>query len=166
MSGRARRGAPSRARPREREPGFMRRFRFSMQGVLDMRREEQRRAELELGRAAAEVTRIQRELDTVSNRKAAAVKEFNTAHDVELQAGLQTYFFMLDRKRDNFLAELSAAEREVDAKRETVRQARRKVEVLEKLRETQAAEWARENEKAEELASDDIITAKNNRRRS
>ena len=46
----------------------MKRFQFSMQKILDLRKFEQQQAEAELGKANAEVARIQRELDSIAQK--------------------------------------------------------------------------------------------------
>ncbi|MDO5774683.1 MAG: flagellar export protein FliJ [Spirochaetales bacterium] len=138
----------------------MKKFAFSMQKILDLRIFEQRQAEMELGKANAEVARIQGELESIAKRKVSTIKNFDTNTDFLIQAEIQSFFFMLEQKKEKFLEELAAAQIAADEKREVVRQAMQKVKVLEKLKENKLRQWKKDSLKAEELAADDIVTAR------
>lgn len=140
----------------------MKKFAFSMQKILDLRIFEQRQAEMELGKANAEVSRIQGELESIARRKVSTIKNFDTNTDFLVQAEIQSFFFMLEQKKEKFLEELATAQIAADEKREVVRQAMQKVKVLEKLKENKFRQWKKDNLKAEELAADDIVTARKN----
>lgn len=141
---------------------FMKKFAFSMQKILDLRIFEQRQAEMELGKANAEVARIQGELESIAKRKVSTIKNFDTNTDFLIQAEIQSFFFMLEQKKEKFLEELATAQIAADEKREVVRQAMQKVKVLEKLKENKFRQWKKDSLKAEELAADDIVTARKN----
>ncbi|WP_295799262.1 flagellar export protein FliJ [uncultured Treponema sp.] len=138
----------------------MKKFSFSMQKILDLRIFEQRQAEIELGKANAEVARIQGELDSIAKRKVSTIKNFDTNTDFLIQAEIQSFFFMLEQKKEKFLEELATAQIAADEKREVVRKAMQKVKVLEKLKENKFLQWKKDSLKAEELAADDIVTAR------
>lgn len=140
----------------------MKKFSFSMQKILDLRIFEQRQAEMELGKANAEVARIQGELESIAKRKVSTIKNFDTNTDFLIQAEIQSFFFMLEQKKEKFLEELATAQIAADEKREVVRQAMQKVKVLEKLKENKFRQWKKDSLKAEELAVDDIVTARKN----
>lgn len=140
----------------------MKKFAFSMQKILDLRIFEQRQAEMELGKANAEVARIQGELESIAKRKVSTIKNFDTNTDFLVQAEIQSFFFMLEQKKEKFLEELATAQIAADEKREVVRNAMQKVKVLEKLKENKFRQWKKDNLKAEELAADDIVTARKN----
>ena len=140
----------------------MKKFAFSMQKILDLRIFEQRQAEMELGKANAEVARIQGELESIAKRKVSTIKNFDTNTDFLIQAEIQSFFFMLEQKKEKFLEELATAQIAADEKREVVLQAMQKVKVLEKLKENKFRQWKKDNLKAEELAADDIVTARKN----
>ena len=133
-----------------------------MQKILDLRIFEKRQAEMELGKANAEVARIQGELESIAKRKVSTIKNFDTNTDFLIQAEIQSFFFMLDQKKEKFLEELATAQIAADEKREVVRQAMQKVKVLEKLKENKFRQWKKDSLKAEELAVDDIVTARKN----
>lgn len=140
----------------------MKKFSFSMQKILDLRIFEQRQAEMELGKANAEVARIQGELESIAKRKVSTIKNFDTNTDFLIQAEIQSFFFMLEQKKEKFLEKLATAQIAADEKREVVRQAMQKVKVLEKLKENKFRQWKKDSLKAEELAADDIVTARKN----
>ncbi|WP_288605178.1 flagellar export protein FliJ [uncultured Treponema sp.] len=140
----------------------MKKFSFSMQKILDLRIFEKRQAEMELGKANAEVARIQGELESIAKRKVSTIKNFDTNTDFLIQAEIQSFFFMLEQKKEKFLEELATAQIAADEKREVVRQAMQKVKVLEKLKENKFRQWKKDSLKAEELAVDDIVTARKN----
>ena len=133
-----------------------------MQKILDLRIFEKRQAEMELGKANAEVARIQGELESIAKRKVSTIKNFDTNTDFLIQAEIQSFFFMLEQKKEKFLEELATAQIAADEKREVVRQAMQKVKVLEKLKENKFRQWKKDSSKAEELAADDIVTARKN----
>ena len=133
-----------------------------MQKILDLRIFEKRQAEMELGKANAEVARIQGELESIAKRKVSTIKNFDTNTDFIIQAEIQSFFFMLEQKKEKFLEELAKAQIAADEKREVVRQAMQKVKVLEKLKENKFRQWKKDSLKAEELAADDIVTARKN----
>lgn len=140
----------------------MKKFSFSMQKILDLRIFEKRQAEMELGKANAEVARIQGELESIAKRKVSTIKNFDTNTDFLIQTEIQSFFFMLEQKKEKFLEELATAQIAADEKREVVRQAMQKVKVLEKLKENKFRQWKKDSLKAEELAADDIVTARKN----
>ena len=133
-----------------------------MQKILDLRIFEKRQAEMELGKANAEVARIQGELESIAKRKVSTIKNFDTNTDFLIQVEIQSFFFMLEQKKEKFLEELATAQIAADEKREVVRQAMQKVKVLEKLKENKFRQWKKDSLKAEELAADDIVTARKN----
>ena len=133
-----------------------------MQKILDLRIFEKRQAEMELGKANAEVARIQGELESIAKRKVSTIKNFDTNTDFLIQAEIQSFFFMLEQKKEKFLEELATAQIAADEKRKVVRQAMQKVKVLEKLKENKFRQWKKDSLKAEELAVDDIVTARKN----
>ena len=133
-----------------------------MQKILDLRIFEKRQAEMELGKANAEVARIQGELESIAKRKVSTIKNFDTNTDFLIQAEIQSFFFLFEQKKEKFLEELATAQIAADEKREVVRQAMQKVKVLEKLKENKFRQWKKDSLKAEELAADDIVTARKN----
>src|SRR5574344_436564 len=134
-------------------------FVFSWQKVLDLRNFEQDQAELELGKANAEVARIQTELDAVAAQRINVTNEIKGTTDIMMYAQAQQYFKFLDIKKDKFLEEMAQAQLVAEQKRDVVRQAMQKVKVLEKLKAKKLADWKKEELNQEELAMDDVVNA-------
>ncbi len=130
-----------------------------MEKILELRRFEQSEAELELGKANAEVARIQNNLDEVAEKYAAMTESCNSNNDFEFRAQAESYFFWLRQKRDFFLKEKAQAELVAEEKRKIMQEAMKKVKVLEKLRERKFSDWKKEMQKEEEINTDDIVTS-------
>ena len=143
----------------------MKRFVFSMQKVLDLRRFEQEQAELELGRANAEVSRIQADLDLLAKEKNSTVSGYDSAEDFAFMAQAHSYLVFLEQKKEIFLRQMAQAKLVAEEKRVAVREAMQKVKVLEDLRGKKYAEWKRQSEKQDEIVSDDIVTSSYARKR-
>ena len=138
----------------------MKRFVFSMEKILELRRFELQEAEGELGKANAEVSRIQRELDAVASQYVSTTEQYDATRDFEIHLQAQSYFDFLDKKKEDFLNEMTEAKLIADQKRELVREAMQKVKALEKLREKKFEQWKRDTERAQEEESDDLSIAK------
>ena len=138
----------------------MKRFQFSMQKILDLRKFEQQQAEAELGKANAEVARIQRELDLIAQKRVATIKTFDTETDFAVVAQIQQFFSMMDIKKEQFLQEIAQAQMRADQKRQVVLECMKKTKALEKLREKHLERWKKDVNRREQLVIDDIVNAK------
>jgi len=142
----------------------MKRFTFNLQKVLDLRNFEMEQAELELGKANAEVNRIQKQLDAVASQRVNVSKQIEGTKDFTLYSNANQYFRFLDKKKEQFLEEIAQANLVADEKREVLKEKMQKVKVLEKLKEKKITEWKKESLKEEELSMDDVVTAKYNQK--
>jgi flagellar FliJ protein len=140
----------------------MKAFSFSMQKILDFREFQEKQAELELGKANAEVARIQNELNAVAQQRVNVTKEVDGSNDIALYASAQNYFKFLKQKEEQYLEEMAQAQLVAEEKKKIVREAMQKVKVLDKLKEKKRAEWQEEYLQQEELAMDDVVTAQYN----
>ena len=138
----------------------MKKFSFSMQKILDLREFEQKEAEAELGKANAEVARIQRELEAVAKSRASVTKDCDSClENFSFYAQTEKYFIFLEQKQESLLEELAQAELVAEEKRAVVRKAMQNVKVLEKLKENKFAQWKKDRLQEEELAVDDVVSA-------
>ncbi len=138
----------------------MKKFSFSMQKILDLREFEQKEAEAELGKANAEVARIQRELEAVAKSRASVTKDCDSClENFSFYAQTEKYFIFLEQKQESLLKELAQAELVAEEKRAVVRKAMQNVKVLEKLKENKFAQWKKDRLQEEELAVDDVVSA-------
>lgn len=133
-----------------------------MQKILDFREFQEKQAELELGKANAEVARIQNELNAVAQQRVNVTKEVDGSNDIALYASAQNYFKFLKQKEEQYLEEIAQAQLVAEEKKKIVREAMQKVKVLDKLKEKKRAEWQEEYLQQEELAMDDVVTAQYN----
>ncbi len=131
-----------------------------MQKILDLRQFEQQQAEAELGKANAEVARIQRELDSIARKRVSTIKNYDTETDFTVVNQIQQFFTMLDLKKEEYLKEMVQAQMVADEKRAVVLECMKKTKSLEKLREKHLAAWKKEAVRQEEIMVDDVVTAK------
>lgn len=138
----------------------MKAFSFSLQKILDLREFQKRQAQTELGKAVAEETRIQKNLERIARSRAESVKAADKLFDLTDLYNANMYLAFLDQKKEKSLADLALASAAADEKREVVREAMRKCKALENLRERRHAAWQRECSREEENAIDEIVTGK------
>lgn len=140
----------------------MKKFVFSMEKILDLRRFEQERAEAELSKAVAEVNRIQDGLNDVASKRVHAVQVSDSSSDLSFKVNSQNFLSFLDMKKEKLLNEMVQAQMAADEKRAVVREAIQKVKVLEKLREQKFKAWKKAADAEEENDSDDLNTTRHN----
>lgn len=138
----------------------MKRFSFSLQKVLDLREFEKNQAQTELGKAVSEERKIQDTMDMIAQARAASVHEADGMTDIRSLYGVNQYFKLLDQRRDQMATELAKAKLVTEEKRAVMREAMKKVKVLENLREHRVMAWKKQLQKEEDDAIDDIVTSR------
>lgn len=138
----------------------MKKFQFKMQKILDLRKFEQQQAEAELGKANAEVARIQRELDSIALKRVQTAKSNQGQSDFIVLSQMDVFFKGLDIQKEKFLQEMVQAQMIADEKRAVVLECMKKTKSLEKLREKHYEAWKKETLRQEEILVDDVVTAK------
>ncbi len=138
----------------------MKRFHFSLQKVLDFREFEKKQAQVELGKAVAEETKIQDTLDLIAHKRVETVAKADQMNDLGSLYNVNLYFQFLDQQKEKALEDLSKAKIVTDQKRQVMREAMKKTKVLENLKEHRIQEWKKENIKMEENQIDDIVTSR------
>lgn len=145
----------------------MKRFKYSLQKILDLRHFQLKQAEMDLGRVNAQIAIVQNKLKDVANdRVRLARKVDEEKNDIIFYESAQSYFALLNQKKERLLVELSQLELIAEQKKEVVRQAMQKEKVLTRLKENKVEYWKDENQKTEELIVDDVVTAKYNKKSS
>lgn len=137
----------------------MKKFSYSLQKILDLRNFELDQAQMELGRVNAQIANVNNQLKAVAAQKFNATKAADSTNDFSLHVQTQDFFIYLDQRKDALLAELVQLEMIAEQKREVVREAMKKVKVLEKLKEKKYEAWKNEYQHQEELAVDDVVTS-------
>lgn len=138
----------------------MKKFEFNMQKILDLREFEEKQAQLELGKAVARETEIQKTLEMIAQQRLNTMTSSDDIDDINQLYKMNTYLLLLDQRKDHLLQELTQAKLVTEEKREEMKQAMMKVKALEKLKEARFEEWSLENKKKEAVELDDINNSK------
>lgn len=138
----------------------MAKFVFSLQKILDLRDFEKRQAEIELGKAAAEVNRIQSELDAIASQKINVRNAVDSSDDLNMYTQSQAYFMFLDQKKEKALNEMAQAQMVFDEKREIFTEAMKDLKAMEKLRDKKKEQWLKEMNLIEENENEEIVSSR------
>ncbi len=137
----------------------MKKFSFSLEKVMKLRKYREEEAKVELGRAVGALTEIENNIQmTAVARSSAAKQRFSglAAADNCPIPVWDNYINRLDQQTQQLLEEAAKAELIVEAKREDYLAASRELKVLEKLKEKREKEYRKESFDAETRELDDI----------
>jgi flagellar FliJ protein len=142
----------------------VKRFDFSLEKVLELRRYREQETEIELGRAMGELTAIEQRLKQLAEEYSLAAagrfKPENSATDIR---NYELYIIRLDITKEELLEAAVKAARKVEEARRNYLEASRDRKVMDKLREKRAAEYRREMLAGETKAMDDLAARNTNR---
>lgn len=141
----------------------MKRFAFSLQKILDIREFAERQAQIELGRAVAEVNRINGDLEAVAQEKLRMIHQKQQEMTLNDFVVRENYMKRLELTKERLLEELAAAQLVVDEKRELFAEALKQRKILSNLRDKQYAQYKKDTLVAEDNAVDDMVTARHGR---
>lgn len=141
----------------------MKRFVFSLQKILDIREFTERQAQIELGRAVAEVNRINSDLEAVAQEKLRMIHQKQQEMTLNDFVVRENYMKRLELTKERLLEELAAAQLVVDEKRELFAEALKQRKILSNLRDKQYAQYKKDALVAEDNAVDDMVTARHGR---
>jgi len=132
-------------------------FRFRLAKVLDLRQTELALAETRFRRQAAAVAALDRQradLEASAIRAELAVRESTQIEGADL-AALADFRHCISAKRGALVAARAQAQREYDTLQAAMLEARRRVRLLERLRDRRLAEWKQAlDRELDQLASD------------
>jgi flagellar FliJ protein len=135
----------------------VKRFGFSLEKVLRLRKYREREAEMELGRAMGTLAGIENSIkETARQRHGAASERFSRNRSVMEIKSYDNYIVRLDGETERLLEEAAKAGLLVEKKRQAFLEASRERKVLDKLREKREKEYGREMLKEETKNLDDI----------
>jgi flagellar FliJ protein len=142
----------------------LKRFRFSLEKVLELRKYREQETRLELGRAVSDLQAIEGQIrETGAARYAAAAARFSSDNILET-INYENYINRLDHLKEKLLKDAAAAELVVEEKREVWLEASRDRKIVDKLREKRAAEYRKETAKEERAELDDLANDRRIRR--
>ncbi|GHV77058.1 hypothetical protein AGMMS49942_18790 [Spirochaetia bacterium] len=137
----------------------MKRFKFGLRKVLELREHAEKEAEIELGKAVGALTLLERHIAQVAEeRSGAAAKRFAPENGLADMQSYERYILRLDRTRDTLLMDAAKAELVVAEKRDIYMEAARDRKALDKVRERRQGEYrkfalAEENKELDDVAA-------------
>jgi flagellar FliJ protein len=132
----------------------MKRFSFSLEKVLGLRKYREQEAKIELGRAVNILTEIEHRVrETAAKRGHAARERFVAPGDI---AAWNNYIIRLDQEAERLAGEAARAELVVEEKRALYLEASRELKVMEKLKEKREKEYRAEMFAAQTAELDDL----------
>ncbi|MCR5219297.1 flagellar export protein FliJ [Treponema sp.] len=138
----------------------MKKFEFSMEKILELRRFEQKEAESELGKINSQIAALQNQLKEMAASHNQVVEQGRGCKDFAFISQSQQYFAFLDQKKEEIFKEIAELEIIADQRRQVVKEAMQKVKVLEKLREKKLNQWKDDVLKEEEAETEDIVNSR------
>lgn len=141
----------------------MKKFNFSLEKVQNLKEFKKKQAELELGKAVQEETKIQNTLDMIAQKKVDTIRAADEMKDISALYSVQHYFSLLDERKETALENLARAKAVTDEKRAAMERAMREVKAIDNFKEMKKSEWKKECQKEEENAIDEIVTSKYNK---
>jgi flagellar FliJ protein len=139
----------------------MRRFRFKLEKLLELRGFHERKAELVLAEKAGRCNVLEGKLrENAESRVRAGREMFSRGRSIADFRASELYIVRLDRDRERLLEELAAAELEREKARADYVEKRKAREVLDKIKERRQEEYYRLAEREEIKALDDLARPK------
>lgn len=139
----------------------MKRFRFNLEKLLEVRAFHERKAELVLAEKAGRCALLEAQLkDIAASRHRTTREMFARGRDLEDYRASEFYIMRLDRERDRLLEDLARAELEREEARKDYVEKRRAREAIGKLKERREAEYYRLAQREEIKALDDLARKK------
>ena len=118
----------------------MKRFRFNLEKLLEVRAFHERKAELVLAEKAGRCALLESKLKEIAASRVRTTHEmFAQGRDLEDYRASELFILRLDRDRDKFLSDLAAAELEREEARQVYVEKRRAREAIDKLKERRQA---------------------------
>jgi flagellar protein FliJ len=134
----------------------MRRFRFRLEKLLDLRAFKEREAEIFLAGKTAKVVEIQARLEAIAQGEVEARASRAGSLPIQELRSIEFYLRRLERDRERALEELAKAELEREAAQKAYLEAHTKTKVLDKLKERREGEYYRMMENQDAAALDEI----------
>ena len=137
----------------------MRRFRFRLERLLELRAHREREALYRLAEATGHCVRLARRIQETASQRGAAYRSAAGGLDLGLLAYRERYLAWLEATRRRLAEELARREKERLEVQQKYLEASRQRKVLEKLKERRAAEYYREARTEEFKVQDDMAAS-------
>jgi len=137
----------------------VKRFKFSLEKVLELRQHNEQEAKNELGRAISILTAIENNIKQNALSHSRAVRERFTGINSDGALSMlawDNYILRLEQEAQRLMEEAAQAELVVEEKRSQYLEASRELKVMEKLREKREKEYRKEVFAAETRELDDM----------
>ena len=136
----------------------MKKFKFELEQVLEIREFERQQAEGELSKCIAVENEINENLAIIANQYVALKKSTKGSLDFSEMMGQSQYANLLDYQKEQLLLQLAQAKLETEEKRKVLTECMKKTSALEKMKELQYEDYKlelnqKENRRIEELSS-------------
>lgn len=136
----------------------MKRFKFNLEKVLQLRKFREDECKLALGQAISVLNKIENEIrETAVKRHNAALRRFSDVGEV---AAWDYYILRLDREAQQLTEQAAQAEIVVEEKRALYLEASKDVKAIDKLKEKQKNEYRKEMFDLQMSEVDDITAAR------
>jgi len=136
----------------------MKKFKFSLEKVLQLRKFREEECKLALGQAISILNKIENEIKkTALKRINAASNRFSDINDI---SSWEVYIQRLDQEAKKLTEQAAQAELVVEEKRATYLEAQKELKVMDKLKEKRQKEYRKEMLTAEMNEVDDITSAR------
>jgi flagellar FliJ protein len=136
----------------------LKRFEFALQQILRLREYEERQAELELGRITGECERRRREIASLGDLSRLTARSHlgSRSFDVSYRFGEERYIARLRSRATQLARELDTLEQELEKARERFREARKRREVLSRLKARKEEHHHDEVQRERQLVLDEV----------
>jgi flagellar FliJ protein len=135
----------------------MKRFHFSLEKVLELRKYREQETKIELGRAIGILSEIENNIKALAlDRHRAAGERFARENSTADILAWDAYIMRLDQTRDKLLEDAAKAEQLVEEKRAVYIEASRDRKVIDTLKEKRQKEYRKERFAEEMRELDDV----------
>lgn len=138
----------------------MKKFRFTLEKVLNLREFEEKQAKEELGRVISISNKINAELQQIAIDRVNTRKSSSTLLSISEFSAAEHYITRLDNQKEKLLIDLAQNELLIEQKRKLFTVAMQNRKVITKLKEKQFKEWRMKNLREEEATTDDIANSR------
>ena len=136
----------------------MKKFKFSLEKVLQLRKFREEECKLALGQAISILNKIENEIKkTALKRINAASNRFSDINDI---SKWEIYIQRLDQEAKKLTEQAAQAELVVEEKRAIYLEAQKELKIMDKLKEKRQKEYRKEMLTAEMNEVDDITSAR------